>query len=150
MELVVGLADVPPDVRAQIAGAIRQQAEGLIEDVAMIVAHRGGLDAAGWRTFSRVLVDLLALAIEEGRIDERRGRIYDLAHLTPAVSLRQLIDVRIDDCVKSMTRQVVESLRPNSGCQVDACVCSVPPPTEKRTLRCSGNLKSRAPLSPPL
>ena len=38
------------------------------------------------------MVDLLALAIEERHIDERRGPLYDLGHISPPLSLRQTID----------------------------------------------------------
>jgi diguanylate cyclase (GGDEF)-like protein/excisionase family DNA binding protein len=92
MTLAVGLADVPRDMRAQIANAIRERRQGLTEDIAAILGADPGFDPAGRRSFSQALMDLLALAIEEGQIDERRGRIYDLAHLTPPLSLRQVID----------------------------------------------------------
>lgn len=92
MVMAVGLTDVPRDMRAQIAEAIRQRAQGLVEDVTGILANGAGLDPAGWHTFSQVMVDLMALAVEEGHLDERRGSIHDLARLTPPLTIRQVID----------------------------------------------------------
>jgi diguanylate cyclase (GGDEF)-like protein len=92
MTLAVGLTDVPREMRAQIAAAVRERRQGLADDIAALLGDGAGLDRSQWHGFSEVMVDVLALAIEEGRIDERRGGIYDLAHLTPPLSLRQVID----------------------------------------------------------
>lgn len=92
MGLAAGLTDVPRDMRGQIAGAVRERARHLTEDITGLLADGTGLDRSEWHAFSQATVDVLALAIEDGRIDERRGGIYDLAHLTPQLSLRQIID----------------------------------------------------------
>ncbi len=92
MVMAVGLTDVPRDMRAQIAAAIRERGQGLTEDIAAILVNGTGLDTSGWHTFGQVMVNLLALAIEDGHLDQRRGSIHDLARLTPPLSLRQVID----------------------------------------------------------
>jgi diguanylate cyclase (GGDEF)-like protein len=92
MVATVGFTDVPRDLRARIAGAIRECRQTLTQDIATILGNSPELDQTDWQTFGRVMVDLLALAIEERRIDERRGPVYDLAHISPPLSLRQTID----------------------------------------------------------
>ncbi len=90
--MAVGLTNVPRDLRAQIAHAVRDRAQGLTDDIATILVNGAGLDADGWHRFSQVMVNLVGLAIEEGYLDPRRGSIHDLAGLTPPLSLRQVID----------------------------------------------------------
>lgn len=85
------LREPPRDIREQIARAIRQRGQGLTEDLAGSLAHEPGLDHAGWLSCSQVLVDLLAQAIEDGRIDDRRGGIQDLSCLSPPLLLRQVV-----------------------------------------------------------
>ena len=84
------LRDVPRDVRAQIAKAIRQRAQGLMEDLAGTLTTEPGLDAAGWQGCSRTLIDVLALAVEESRVDHGGG-IQELSRLAPPLLLRQII-----------------------------------------------------------
>ena len=84
------LRDVPRDVRAQIAKAIRQRARGLMEDLAGTLTTEPGLDAAGWQGCSRTLIDVLALAVEESRVDHGGG-IQELSRLAPPLLLRQII-----------------------------------------------------------
>jgi len=85
------MREAPREVRAQIASAIRQRAQGLTEDLAGSLSTEPGLDQAGWQACSRTLVDVLALAVEEGRVDKGRGAIQELSRLTPPLLLRQII-----------------------------------------------------------
>jgi diguanylate cyclase (GGDEF)-like protein/excisionase family DNA binding protein len=85
------LRDVPRDVRDRIANAIRQRAEGLTEDLAGTLSIEPGLDLGGWHGCSQTLVYLLAMAVEEGRVDNGRAGIQELSSLTPPLSLRQII-----------------------------------------------------------
>jgi diguanylate cyclase (GGDEF)-like protein/excisionase family DNA binding protein len=85
------LREVPRDVREQIASAIRHHSHGLIEDVAAALSAEPGLDHEGWHGCSETLVDLFALAIEEGRVDDGRGGIQELSRLAPPLLLRQII-----------------------------------------------------------
>jgi diguanylate cyclase (GGDEF)-like protein len=85
------LRDVPREVRAQIAHAIRQRSQGLTDDLAGRLATEPGLDPAGWQGCSRTLIDVLALAVEESRLDDRGGSIQELTRLTPPLLLRQII-----------------------------------------------------------
>jgi diguanylate cyclase (GGDEF)-like protein len=85
------LREVPRDVREQIASAIRQRAQGLTEDLAGSLSTEPGLDAAGWHGCSQTLIDLFALAVEEGRVDNARGGIQELSRLAPPLLLRQII-----------------------------------------------------------
>jgi diguanylate cyclase (GGDEF)-like protein len=85
------LREVPRDVREQIASAIRRRSQGLIEDLAAGLSAEPGLDLAGWHGCSETLIDLLALAIEEGRVDDGRGGIQELSRLAPPLLLRQII-----------------------------------------------------------
>jgi diguanylate cyclase (GGDEF)-like protein len=92
MVAAVGFIDIPRDLRARIAAAIRERRQTLSQDIATILVNSPQLDQTDWQTFGRVMVDLLALAVEERHIDERRGPVYDLAHNTRPLSLRQTID----------------------------------------------------------
>jgi diguanylate cyclase (GGDEF)-like protein/excisionase family DNA binding protein len=92
MTMAAELTDVPRDMRGQIAAAIRQRGGVLAEQIAGLLSAGPGLDPAGWRTFAQVAVDLMAVAVEDGDLDERRGAIHGLTHLTPPLTLRQLIE----------------------------------------------------------
>ena len=87
------LRDVPREVRAKVAVAIRLRAQGLTEDLAGSLSTEPGLDQAGWHGCSQGVVDLLTLAIEEGRVDNGRGGILELSRLCPPIQLRQMIHV---------------------------------------------------------
>jgi diguanylate cyclase (GGDEF)-like protein/excisionase family DNA binding protein len=87
----VGLRELPRDVREQIAAAIRQRGQGLTDDITAALAVEPGLDWAGWHGCSQVLVDLLAAAVEDGQVDDRRAGIHDLARLSPPLTLRQMV-----------------------------------------------------------
>jgi diguanylate cyclase (GGDEF)-like protein/excisionase family DNA binding protein len=78
-------------MRGQIASAIRQRGQALTEDLTRALAGGEGLDQAGWRTCSHMIVDLLTRAIEEGAIDERSGGIHHLSGLCPPLTLRQVL-----------------------------------------------------------
>ena len=85
------LREVPHDVREKIAGAIRYRAQGLTEDLASSLSTEPGLDLAGWHGCSQGVMDLLTLAVEEGRVDNGRGGILELSRLAPPLHLRQII-----------------------------------------------------------
>lgn len=83
------LRDLPRDVRQQTAAAIRERS-GLGEDLAAVLANEPGLDEDDWRRCAYILLGLLASAIEDGELDERRGSIHDLSRFTPPLTIRQL------------------------------------------------------------
>jgi diguanylate cyclase (GGDEF)-like protein len=85
------LREIPHEVRARIAGAIRHRAQGLTEDLAASLSTEPGLDLSGWHGCSQGVMDLLTLAIEEGRVDNGRGGILELSRLAPPLHLRQVI-----------------------------------------------------------
>jgi diguanylate cyclase (GGDEF)-like protein/excisionase family DNA binding protein len=87
------LRDVPREVRAKVAGAIRHRTQALTEDLAGSMSTEPGLDQAGWHRCSQAVVDLLTLALEEGRLDNGRGGILELSRLSPPLHMRQIIHV---------------------------------------------------------
>jgi diguanylate cyclase (GGDEF)-like protein/excisionase family DNA binding protein len=84
------LEDLPRDVREQIAAAIRERQDDLVEDASIALGDEPGLSRAGWRECAGVLVGLLAAAIDEGQLDSRRGGVNDLARYSPPLTMRQL------------------------------------------------------------
>lgn len=95
------LEDLPRDVRAQIALAIRERLEGLTEDATAALGPEPGLTPATWRECSRLLVAMLASAVEDGQLDTRRGVVHDLARYVPPLTMRQL--VHAVHCVERLT-----------------------------------------------
>jgi diguanylate cyclase (GGDEF)-like protein/excisionase family DNA binding protein len=79
------------EIREQVASAIRDRSHALADDLAGSLAHEPGLDHAEWQSCSRVLIELLAQAIQHGRIDDRGDGIQDLTCLSPPLLLRQVI-----------------------------------------------------------
>jgi diguanylate cyclase (GGDEF)-like protein/excisionase family DNA binding protein len=79
------------EIREQVASAIRDRSHALADDLAGSLAHEPGLDHAEWQSCSRVLIELLAQAIQYGRIDDRGDGIQDLTCLSPPLLLRQVI-----------------------------------------------------------
>jgi diguanylate cyclase (GGDEF)-like protein/excisionase family DNA binding protein len=94
-----------PDVRGPIASAIRQRRDGLAHGIAAALTGEPGLDSAGWRRYSQVLVELMALAVEEGHVEHRRGGLPDLSRWSPPLSLRQIVH-----SVHSAERVVLDDL----------------------------------------
>ena len=58
MVAAVGFIDIPRDLRARIAAAIRERRETLSQDIATILLNSPQLDQTDWQTFGRVMVDL--------------------------------------------------------------------------------------------
>src|SRR5215216_1000517 len=85
------LEEIPQQMRGQIAAAIRQRGRALTEDLARTLSTEEGLDPAGWRTCSHMIVDLLTRAIEDATVDEHSGGIHHLAGLCPPLSLREVL-----------------------------------------------------------
>lgn len=85
------LEDLPRDVREQIAAAIRDRHEGLTEDTAGATEAEGTLTPPAWRECSGILVGLIAAAVEDGHLDNRRGPVHELGRFVPPLSMRQLV-----------------------------------------------------------
>lgn len=86
------LEDLPRDLREEIATAIREHQAGLIEDASAALATDSSVKPESWHAISDVLVGLLAVAVAEGQLDNRRGAIHELARFVPPFSLRQVIE----------------------------------------------------------
>jgi diguanylate cyclase (GGDEF)-like protein/excisionase family DNA binding protein len=87
--MTLRLADFPRDVREDAAAAIRERESVLAEDLSGALTRESTLDPTVCRDCSVVLIDLLALAIEEGELDS--GAIAGLCSLTPAPRARQIV-----------------------------------------------------------
>ena len=85
------LREVPRGVREQIANAIRQRAQILTQDLAGSLSTEPGLEPDGWLGCSQTLIGLLALGVEDGRVESGRSGIQDLTRLAPPLLLRQII-----------------------------------------------------------
>ena len=86
------LQDLPRDLREEIASAIREHQAGLIEDASAALSTDSSVKPDSWRAVSDVLVGLLAVAVAEGQLDNRRGAIHELAHFVQPFSIRQVIE----------------------------------------------------------
>lgn len=84
------LRQLPHDIRQQAAAAIRAKGQVLTDDLAGAIANEPGMDADSWRTSGQILLDLLALAVEEGELDARHPAILN-ARFTPALTVRQVV-----------------------------------------------------------
>jgi diguanylate cyclase (GGDEF)-like protein len=85
------LWDVSPDVRAEVARAIRDHDASLVEDFAAAVADTHGLSSDGWRECGSTLFTLFAGTIEQGELDPRRGAIRDLSRFSPPATVLQIM-----------------------------------------------------------
>lgn len=99
------LEDLSRDVREEIAAAIRDRHERLMDDSLTALGDEPGLTREGWRECAGVVVDLLASAIEQGQLDSRRGGLNDLARHAPPLTLRQLAHA-----IHSVERVTVDEL----------------------------------------
>jgi diguanylate cyclase (GGDEF)-like protein len=86
------LDDLPRDVREEIAAAIRERQGGLVEDASAALSVEPGLTPEAWHAVCEVIVGLLAAAVAEGQLDDRRGAIHDLARFVPPLTIRQAIN----------------------------------------------------------
>ncbi len=86
------LEDLPRDLREEIATAIREHQDGLVEDASAALATDSSVKPESWHAISDVLVGLLAVAVAEGQLDTRRGAIHELARFVPPLTIRQLIE----------------------------------------------------------
>jgi diguanylate cyclase (GGDEF)-like protein/excisionase family DNA binding protein len=85
------LRELPGDLGERVASALRERDRGLTEDLAALLAQEPGLGAAGWRECGRVLLSLLARALEEGELDGRQGPIQALSRFSPPLTVRQIV-----------------------------------------------------------
>lgn len=85
------LNEVPTDVLEAIAWAIRGSGQSLTADITSALVEDRGLDEVSWHSCSQMILDLLTVAVEDGRIDDRRGGIHDLSRMSPPLTLRQII-----------------------------------------------------------
>ncbi|MEX1127194.1 MAG: diguanylate cyclase [Vicinamibacterales bacterium] len=85
------LWDVPQDVRAQIAAAIRDHEVGLTADVTAALGEVPGLNKDDWHDCSEALVSLFAMSIDQGELDGRRGALHDLCRVSPPATVRQIV-----------------------------------------------------------
>lgn len=71
-----------PDVRAQVAEAIRDRRASLVADLATeLVDLRPTLDPRSWKRTAEQVVDLVTAAIEAGELDARSPSLSELHHL---------------------------------------------------------------------
>ncbi|HEX6975895.1 MAG TPA: GGDEF domain-containing protein [Vicinamibacterales bacterium] len=85
------LRDLPRDVRAQAAAAIREREHGLVDDAATAAVEDRISDPAAWRDCARLLITLLAFALEEGDLENRQAILDELAAFARPFSARELI-----------------------------------------------------------
>jgi diguanylate cyclase (GGDEF)-like protein/excisionase family DNA binding protein len=86
------LVDLPRDLREEIANAIRERQAGLVEDAAATLVAEPGMPPESCHAIAEVLVALLAAAVADGQIDERRGAIHELAAFVPPLTMRRLVE----------------------------------------------------------
>lgn len=79
------------DVRAEIARTIHDREVSLSDDLAAALVDAPGLTSEGWRECATALVTLLALAIDHGELDARRGALHELCQFSPPASIRQIV-----------------------------------------------------------
>jgi diguanylate cyclase (GGDEF)-like protein len=84
------LRELPHDLRESVASALRERDRGLTEDLASALAQEAGLDAASWRECGRVLLGLMARALDEGELQGGQGPIQALARFAPPLTVRQI------------------------------------------------------------
>jgi diguanylate cyclase (GGDEF)-like protein len=84
------LRELPHVLRESVATALRERDRGLTEDLVATLAQEPDLDAAGWRECGRVLLGLLARAIEDGELQGGQGPIQALGRFSPPLRVRQI------------------------------------------------------------
>lgn len=82
---------LPRDVRTEIAAAIHERRTGLIEDAFAALGDVPGVAPDSWHAVCELLVGLIETAVAEGKMDIRRGTVYDLAHVAQPLTPRQVI-----------------------------------------------------------
>lgn len=85
------LWEVPQDVRAQIAEAIRNHEIPLSGDLASALAEAPGLTEENCRECSGVLMALFVVSLEHGELDGRRGALYDLCRFSSTATVREIV-----------------------------------------------------------
>lgn len=90
--MITLLRELPHDVRARTAAALRDGV-ALVDDLSATLVDQPGLDADGWRECGRLIIDLLAVAVEQGEVEPRDRTVVALSRFSPPVTLRQLVRV---------------------------------------------------------
>ena len=99
------LEDLPRRVREQIAASIRHRLDRLTEDTAAVTEAEGTLTPPAWRQCAGILVGLIAAAVEDGHLDNRRAPVDELGRFVPPLSIRQLVYA-----IHSAERVIVDEL----------------------------------------
>jgi hypothetical protein len=86
------LGELPRDLRGEIAAAIRERQDDLVEDASAALAHEPGISPDAWHVVCEVLVSLLSVAVGDGGLDNGGGAIHDLTRFVPPLTARQAIN----------------------------------------------------------
>jgi diguanylate cyclase (GGDEF)-like protein len=85
------LWELPHDLRTRIAEKLREHQLPLTEDVSLALSGVPGIDAAGGREFSSILINLFSSATEAGGLDQSRGVLHDFCNATGQMQVRNVI-----------------------------------------------------------
>ncbi|HEX5473776.1 MAG TPA: diguanylate cyclase [Vicinamibacterales bacterium] len=103
-------AGLSGDVRTRVTGLIRGQASSFAAGAAAALGSAAGLDEPARRSCAHVLVRLLAIAIEQERVDLQAAALRDLGRFCPPLTTPSLVDV-LDRMERSVLKELALDTR---------------------------------------
>ena len=99
------LRNLPRDIRRRAAEAIRARGQELAGDVVAVLSPDPGREPGSWRSVAQLLLDLLAMAVDEGELEGRNAAMRGLSAIAPPFTLREIVNA-----VQRTERTVLDEL----------------------------------------